>query len=262
MVTLARPHRGNAWTGRMHAEYRWLVEQADQDRSVRAIVVTGSGRAFCVGGDSEALAGHVAKGGYDPGTPPEMASPGYGRSPEFDAVFAWHFGLNKPVIGAINGAAAGVGLALACYFDLRMAVPGARLTTAHGKLNLPAEYGLSWLLPRMVGLPRAMEILLSSRVFTTDEAHAMGLIHALVPAEALLETVHAYAVQLVRSVSPNSLRQTRWQVYRDLHRSVAASVEDSEQLLRAMMKEADYREGVAALTQKRPPLWNEDALKD
>ena len=151
-VWLDRPHRLNAWTGRMHAEYRWCLAQAEQNPNVRVIVVTGRGRGFCVGGDTEALAGHAQKGGYDPGTPSSMAMPGFGKAPEFDASFAYHFGLSKPVLAAINGPAAGVGLALACFADLRFAAAGAKFTTAHGRLNLPAEYGLSWLLPRMVGL--------------------------------------------------------------------------------------------------------------
>ena len=254
-ITLARPDRGNAWTGRMHTEYRWSLSQANADEHVGAIVVTGLGRAFCVGGDSQALSGHAERGGYDPGTPDELAQPGFGVAAEFDASFAYHFGLNKPVIGALNGAAAGVGLALACFCDIRFAVPGAKLTTAHGKLNLPAEYGLSWLLPRMIGLPRATEILLSSRVFTTDEAYALGMVHALHDADSLLPAVRDYVRQLVETVSPGSLRQTRWQIYRDLHRSIGASVDDSEALLNAMMKEPDYREGVAAFREKRRPHW-------
>jgi enoyl-CoA hydratase/carnithine racemase len=254
-ITLARPDRGNAWTGRMHTEYRWSLAQANADDLVEAIVVTGLGRAFCVGGDSQALSGHAERGGYDPGTPDELAQPGFGVAPEFDASFAYHYGLNKPVIGALNGAAAGVGLALACFCDIRFAVPGAKLTTAHGKLNLPAEYGLSWLLPRMIGLPRATEILLSSRVFTTDEAHALGMIHALHDADSLLPAVRHYVRALVETVSPGSLRQTRWQIYRDLHRSIGAAVDDSEVLLNAMMKEPDYREGVAAFREKRRPQW-------
>ena len=170
VITLNRPHRMNAWTGRMHTEYRWNVMQAENDPAVRVIVVTGEGRGFCVGGDAEALQGHAERGSYDPGTTPELARPGYGVAPEFDAAFAFHFGLSKPVLAAVNGPAAGVGLALVCFADLRFAAAGARFTTAHGKLNLPAEFGLSWMLPRLVGLTRANDLLLTSRVFTAEEA--------------------------------------------------------------------------------------------
>jgi len=254
-IWLNRPHRMNAWTGRMHAEYRWCLAQADAHPGVGAIVVTGRGRGFCVGGDAEALAGHVRKGAYDPGTPPDMAAPGYGRFDEFDASFAYHFGLTKPVLAALNGPAAGVGLALACFMDLRFAAAGAKFTTAHGKLNLPAEYGLSWLLPRMIGLTRANELLLSSRVFLAEEALALGMVNAVHPAEVVLEATRGYARQLIERVSPNALRQTRWQIYRDLHRDVAAAVADSERLIAEMMREDDYREGVAAFLEKRPPQW-------
>jgi enoyl-CoA hydratase/carnithine racemase len=254
-ITLHRPDRLNAWTGRMHAEYSYSLAQADADPAVRAIVVTGAGRGFCVGGDAAALEGHVRKGGYDPGTPDTMATPGFGTATEFDAAFACHFGLAKPVVAAMNGAAAGVGLALACFADLRFAAAGAKFTTAHGKLNLPAEFGLSWLLPRMIGLTRANDLLLSSRVFLAEEAKSWGLVNDVFAPEELLERTYAYVRTLVSSVSPRSLRETRWQIYRDLHRSVRSAVEDSETLIREMMKEDDYAEGVRAFLEKRPPRW-------
>lgn len=258
-ITLNRPERLNAWTGRMHTEYRWCLAQADADVSAGIIVVTGKGRGFCVGGDAEALAGHARKGGYDPGTPESLARPGYGTAAEFDASFAYHFGLSKPVIAAMNGPAAGVGLALACFADLRFAAAGAKFTSAHGKLNLPAEYGLSWLLPRMIGLTRANELLLSSRVFLAEEALQIGLVNQVFDAAALLEETYAYARNLLATVAPESLRQTRWQIYRDLHRDVAGAVADSEALLGAMMRQPDYAEGVAAFLEKRPPHWGRDS---
>ncbi len=257
VITLDRPHRMNAWTGRMHAEYRFNLAQADDDPNVRAIIVTGAGRGFCVGGDAQALEGHVEKGGYDPGTPAAMAMPGGDPTPEFNAPFAYHFALTKPIIAAMNGPAAGVGLALACFADIRFAAAGAKFTTAHGKLNLPAEYGLSWLLPRMIGLTRANDLLLSSRVFTAEEALVLGLVNAVYAAEEVLREARVYAQHLIATVSPGSLRATRAQIYRDLHRSIAASVDDSEVRLRAMMKEADYAEGVRAFLEKRAPRWRD-----
>lgn len=255
VLRLNRPHRMNAWTGRMHTEYRWCLQQLDENPQVRVIVITGAGRGFCVGGDAEALAGHVRKGGYDAGTPTELARPGFGVAAEFDASFAYHFGLRKPILAAMNGPAAGVGLALACFADLRFAAAGARFTTAHGKLNLPAEYGLSWLLPRMIGLTRANELLLSSRVFTAEEALEMGLVNEVHPVQEVLPRTLEYARRLIETVAPNSLTQTRWQIYRDLHRDVASAVNDSESLLDEMMREADYAEGVAAYLERRPPTW-------
>ena len=254
-IFLNRPHRMNAWTGRLHTEYRYLLAQANADRAVQAIVVSGRGRGFCVGGDSQALEGHSQRGAYDPGTGEDIAKPGYGTAQEFDAAFAYHFGLDKPIIAAINGPAAGVGLALACFADIRFAVPGVKFTTAHGKLNLPAEYGLSWMLPRIMGLGRANDILLTSRVFLSDEALQLGFVNALYDPEELLPKTYDYVRSMIATVSPNSLRQTRWQIYRDLHRDVASSVEESETLLNEMMGEADYKEGVRAFVEKRSPDW-------
>ena len=153
---------------------------------MRAIVVTGSGRGFCAGADAQALEGHVARGGYDAGLGDDVAMPGYGVRPEFDADFAYHFGIPKPIIAAINGPAAGVGFVLACYCDLRFAAGGAKLTTSHGRLGLPAEYGLSWLLPRLIGVTRAADLLLSSRVVLGEEAERLGLVNRALPPDELL----------------------------------------------------------------------------
>ena len=255
-IWLSRPKRMNAWTGRMHTEYRYLLSRAEQDRGVRGIVVTGRGKGFCVGGDSDALTGHIKKGGYDPGTSEEIEWPGYGVSDDFDALFAYHYGLSKPIVAAINGPVAGVGLALACFADIRFAAPGIKLTTAHGKLNLPAEYGLSWVLPRLVGLGRANDLLLTSRVFYSEEAVAMGLVNQLFDSVNIVQQARGYLHEMVRAVSPNSIKQTRWQIYKDLHRDAASSVEDSEKLLKEMMKEQDYQEGVQAFLDKRNPKWS------
>ena len=255
-IWLSRPKRMNAWTGRMHTEYRYLLSKAEQDQGVRGIVVTGRGKGFCVGGDSEALSGHIEKGGYDSGTNEEIEWPGYGVSGDFDALFAYHYGLSKPIVAAINGPVAGVGLALACFVDIRFAVPGIKLTTAHGKLNLPAEYGLSWVLPRLVGLGRANDLLLTSRAFYSEEALAMGLVNQLFDSVNIVQEARGYLHAMVRSVSPNSIKQTRWQIYKDLHRDAASSVEDSEKLLKEMMKEQDYQEGVQAFLGKRNPKWS------
>lgn len=254
-IHLNRPHRGNAWTGRMHTEYRYLLDQADRDPSVRVILVTGTGERFCVGGDSQALDGHSKAGSYDPGTAPDLVLPGETDFAPFQEDFSYHFALKKPVIAAINGAAAGVGLVLACYADIRFAVPGAKLTTAHGPLNLPAEYGLSWLLPRLIGGSRAMELLISSRKFLTDEAHQMGLVHRLVSAEDLMIEARAYARDLIVRVSPESAYQSKRQTYLDFHRDIGAAVREANDLLNQMVKKPDYKEAIAAFLEKRPADW-------
>lgn len=254
-IFLSRPARRNAWTGRMHTEYRWLLEQAESDDHIRAIVVAGDpeGSAFCVGGDSEALSGHAARGGYDPGTPDPLAQPGFGVRPEFDVKFAHQFGMTKPIIAAVNGAAAGVGLAVACFADIRFVAQDATLTTAHGRLGLAAEYGLAWMLPRLVGLSHANDLLLSSRRFSGTEAAQLGLANKALPAGEVLEYAQHYAAQMVSLNSRASLRETKRLIYSDLHRSVGEAVLDSEALLDQLMADPDYAEGIAALRQKRPP---------
>jgi enoyl-CoA hydratase/carnithine racemase len=256
-ITLSRPKRRNAWTGRMHTEYRWCLQEADKDDAVRVIVVTGdaAGYAFCAGADLEALEGHAEKGRYDAGITNEIARPGYGVDPNFDATFAYHFGLSKPVIAAINGAAAGVGFVLAAYADLRFAVSGAKFTTAHGRFNFPAEFGLSWILPRIIGLTHANDVLLSCRVFTAEEAMTMGFLNKVLPADALMDHVTTYAKTLAQSVAPGSARTTKHQIYRDLHRDAASAVTDAERLLEEMIRHPDYGEGVKAWLQKRAADW-------
>jgi len=255
VITLSRPARRNAWTGRMHTEYRWLLERAEHDPAVKAIVVTGDpdGRAFGVGADAEALAGHVERGGYDAGLPDDVPMPGHGVHPAFDADFAYHFGLTKPVVAALNGATAGVHLVLACFCDLRFAAAGAKLTTAHGKLGLPAEYGLSWLLPRLIGVTRANDLLLTSRVVLAEEAEAMGLVNGVAPADRLMGHVIGWIDEYLGPVARSSLAATKRQIYSDLHGDAASSVAESLTLFDHHMGGDDYTEGVAALNEKRPP---------
>ncbi len=257
-ITLSRPKRRNAWTGRMHGEYRHVLAEAEADPKVRVIVVTGDpeGAAFCAGADTQALEGHVEKGGYDPGTSDGIARPGFGVAQEFDATFAYHFGLTKPVIAALNGPAAGVGLVLAAYADLRFAAEGAKFTAAHGRFNFPAEFGLSWILPRIVGLTHANDILLSSRVFTAEEAMRMGFLNGLMSAGALMPHVMDYARMLAENVAPGSLRETKRQIYLDLHRDAASAVTHAERLLDEMSTHPDYREGVKAWMEKRKADWS------
>ncbi len=260
VIELSRPHRHNAWTGRMHAELRRLLARAEDDPAIRVVVITGdpAGGTFCPGADREALAGHAERGAYDPGTPADIARPGFEAAPELAADFAFMLGLSTVTIAAVNGAAAGVGLVLACWCDIRFVAADAKLTTAHGRLNLPAEYGLSWLLPRLIGHGRAAEILLSSRVLLGDEAQRIGLAGQALDAEEVLPTALAFAHDLTRDVSPHSLRATKRQLALDsFGTDPAASVRDAQARLEAMTAEDDYREAMAANSERRPPRWTD-----
>ncbi len=258
LLTLSRPERHNAWTGRMHTEIRHLLQTAEDDPTIRVVVLTGdpAGSTFCPGADSQALEGHVERGGYDAGTPDDIATPGFGVREEFDADFAFFLGLETVTIAAMNGAAAGAGLVLACWCDLRFAAPGAKFTAAHGPLNLPAEYGLSWLLPRLIGHGHASDLLLSSRVIVTEEAERMGLVNAVVDADDLVGHALDYAQRLVADVSPHALRATKRQLGVDTVRNhPAESIRDAQARLDAMTIEDDYREAIRAFLARRPADW-------
>ncbi len=254
-VRLHRPHRHNAWTGRMHADYRDVMADLEQRDDVRVVVVTGTPPAFCVGGDVEALSGHAERGGYDAGLPPEPARPGGGD--RLDADFAWQLGYRHPIIAAVNGACAGVGLALALFCDLRFVAATAKLTTAAPKLGLPAEYGLSWILPRLVGATRAADLLLSGRVVSGAETAEWGLWNGVADdGDGALAAAAAYAAALVATTGPTAVSVTKQQLAADLLRhDPAASVTDSLRLLDVAMRTAEYREGVTALRERRAPRY-------
>jgi enoyl-CoA hydratase/carnithine racemase len=252
-VWLHRPERANAWTGRMHVEYRWIFAQLEANPVVRVVVVTGTGSTFSVGADSGALEASVERGAYDTGLPGEIANPGYGVDPQLDHDMAWHWGLRFPVIAAVNGGIAGISLALACFCDLRFAAAEAKLTTAAPKLGLPAEYGLSWVLPRLVGLTAAADLLLSGRTITCAEAPA-GLFNAVYPRAELMDRVGEYARWMATAVGPEAVARTKRQLYQDqLRFEVGESVENSKRLIDAAMGGKEFAEGVAAFTERRPP---------
>jgi enoyl-CoA hydratase/carnithine racemase len=252
-VWLHRPHRHNAWTGAMHTEYRQVLADLEHRTDVRAVVVTGTPPAFCVGGDTRALEGHVERGGYDSGLPAEPARPGGGE--HLDADFAWQLGYRLPIIAAVNGACAGVGLALVLWCDLRFAAGDAKITTAAAKLGLPAEYGISWILPRLVGVTRANDLLLSSRVVTGADTADWGLWNG-VEADGVetLAAARSYARLLAATTGPQAVTTTKRQLATDLVCNAPDdSVADSLRLLDEAMATDEYREGIRALTERRRP---------
>lgn len=257
-VWLHRPHRHNAWTGRMHAEYRWILGQLADD-AVRVVVVTGTPPAFCVGADADALAGHAAAGRYDDGLQAAGGDGGaaFGRGvpPELDHDFAFQFALPFVTIAAVNGACAGVGLAVALFCDLRFVSATARLTTAAPRLGLPAEYGMSWVLPRLVGTTRAADLLLSGRVVTGAETADWGCWNDVLPGgDETAAAATAYAEMLATTVGPTALRTTKQQLYADVRsHDLGASLTRARHLLGEAMTTAEYREGVAAFRDARPP---------
>jgi len=252
-VWLHRPHRHNAWNGVMHAEYRQVMAELEHRPGLRAVIVTGTPPAFSVGGDAKALAGHVERGGYDNGLPPEPATPGGGD--RLDSDMAWQLGYRLPIIAAVNGACAGVALALALFCDLRFVAADAKLTTAAPKLGLPAEYGMSWILPRLIGIARANDLLLSGRVVTGADTADWGLWNEVcTTGDSALAAAREWATNLSATTGPEAVTTAKRQLTTDLLRhDPAGSVDDANRLLDEAMGTAEYAEGIAAFAERRPP---------
>jgi len=252
LVTLNRPDRLNSWTNRMEAEYRWCLAAADADPEVRVIVVTGAGRGFCAGADMAALDGYAAGAPYDLTSTDAAEAPDDVR-PDWTGSFSYTLGLAKPVIAALNGAAAGIGFVLACFADIRFAAAGAKLTTSFARLGLPAEHGVSWILPRLVGAGRAADLLYSSRVVLAEEAERIGLVNRVLPPDELLPTTIDYARTMAAEVAPSSLLTLKRQLWGDLLDPLAASWQLANGRMIEMLRTPDFAEGLAAFQEKRPP---------
>jgi len=242
VLTLNRPERLNAWTDALEQRYFAHLDAAEADPEVRAIVLTGAGRGFCAGADMEVLEEAT---GDEPGR-------GIVERPR---PRSFPLTLRKPLIGALNGAAAGLGLIEALYCDVRFCVPEAKLTTAFARRGLIGEYGIAWLLPRLVGPGRARDLLLSARVLRGEEAHRIGLVDFLAEPDALLEQAVAYAEDLAANCSPASLAIMKRQLTESFDQTFAASYEEAETLIRESFQRPDAAEGVNSYLQKRPPAF-------
>ena len=255
IVELHRPHRANAWNGTMHGEFLAVMRHIETLDDVRAVVVTGTPPAFSVGGDSQALGDHAERGSYDTGLANDVVRPGGQLRQEFDEDLSWMFGYRLPIIAAVYGSVAGVSFALACFCDLRFGSAPAKITTAAPKLGLPAEYGLSWTLPRLIGTTRAADLLLSGRVVTVAESADWGLWNEVLPdGETTLDAAVKYGHLLAATTGPNAVAHAKRQLHGDILRGdPAASVAESKELLDAAMGTDEYREGIAAFLERRPP---------
>jgi enoyl-CoA hydratase/carnithine racemase len=244
VLTLNRPERMNGWGGGLAARFYALLEAADADPDVRAIVVTGKGRAFCVGADMGDLSS-IEGAGTDGET--DISKMVGERHPYFVAT------LRKPVIAAINGACAGIGLTQALMCDVRFAAAGAKFTTSFARRGLIAEYGISWILPRVVGWGVAMDLLLSGRVLLAEEAAALGLVNEVVAPEDLLPRAIGYAEDIAANCAPSSLAVIKQQVYADSMRDVFEASDHAEKLMHESMHRPDFIEGITAFFEKRTP---------
>jgi enoyl-CoA hydratase/carnithine racemase len=239
-LTLDNPERRNAWSPDMERQYFAMLDRAGADPDVRVIVLTGGGRWFCPGLDSQRL---------------EASAGGVGLHLEGRRSQHYAWTIPKPMIAAINGACAGIGLVQALVCDVRFAARGARISTAYAKLGVPAEHGLSWIMPRLIGVEWALDLLLSARPVEAEEAQRIGLVSRVCEPDQVLGEAQAYARMLAENCSPQSMAAIRRQVWGDLSRGYT---EANEGWFTAMLRlnstdNLDFAEGVGAFVEKRPP---------
>jgi len=256
-ITLNRPDKLNAWTAVMEQEGRAAVEGAERDDNVRVIVLTGAGRGFCAGADMSLLS-RVADHGLDDSTRERVlrtAGSHEGVRPDFEKKYSYFPAGGKPVIAAINGPVVGLGLVITLYCDLRWASDAARFSTAFARRGLIAEYGMAWMLPRLVGLPNALDLLFSARMIDAAEALRMGLVNQVFPQDVFSDKVREHARDLASGVSPRSLRVIKRQVYGAMFQTLAEAFELSEREMLASLQSEDFKEGVAHFLEKRAPAF-------
>ena len=241
LLTLNRPDRLNAWTPELQTRYFDLLEECAEREDVRAIVVTGAGRGFCAGADMEGLQ-QLAGGDAEQATSRQDPRP-----------VSYALSVPKPVIAAINGACAGIGLVHAVMCDLRFAAAHAKFTTAFSRRGLVAEYGISWMLARLVGPARALDLLLSSRIVLGEEAAELGLVNRSLDGDRLLEETLSYARMLAEECSPASMAAMKRQVYGDYERTLGESVEEAHRLMAESFRGSDFGEGVRSFLERRTP---------
>ena len=254
-ITLNRPDKLNAWTALMESEVRSHLENAEQDDGVRVIIMTGAGRGFCAGADLSLLSAVAERGLDDRGREQVLqggADRREGAAPDFQKKYSYFPAIGKPVIAAINGPVVGLGLVITLYCDLRLASDASRFSTTFARRGLIAEYGMAWMLPRIIGIANALDLLFSARTIDAAEALRMGLVNRVFPRETLLEKAQEYAQELASTVSPRSLRIIKRQVYEAMSQPLAEAFDISVREMMACFRTEDFKEGVAHFVQKRP----------
>lgn len=261
-ITLNRPHALNAWTGRMDSELRHAVGRAERDRRVVGIVLTGAGRGFCAGADMNVLAAlggrteDSARLAGDDQLPDELRNPAAGDptwGEDLRGTYTYLLSVPKPIIVAINGPVAGMGVPIALAGDLRFMAEQAVLTLAFSQRGLVAEWGASWLLPRLVGSAVALDLLYSSRKIDGREAAALGVVNRALPVERVVPEAVSYLEFLAESCSPASLAVMKRQVYQQMHAGLGRAETEARQLMMESFGRPDFREGVRSFAERRPP---------
>jgi enoyl-CoA hydratase/carnithine racemase len=258
-ITLNRPDKLNAWTAVMEQEVRSAIEEAERDENVRVIILTGAGRGFCAGADMSLLSSVVASG-VDERVRKQASSSSTtgladGVRADFRKKYSYFPAVGKPVIAAINGPVVGLGLVIALYCDLRFASDAAKFSTAFARRGLIAEYGLAWILPRLVGHANALDLLFSARMVDSAEALRMGLVNQVFPQDAFLAKVNEYAREVAANSSPRSTRIMKRQVYDAMFQTLGEAFDVAEREMLASLQCEDFKEGVAHFLEKRAPAF-------
>jgi enoyl-CoA hydratase/carnithine racemase len=252
-ITLTRPQALNAWTTRMGAEVKHAMAAAEADPAVVAIVVTGAGRGFCAGADLNDLKS-LTQGKGMGAVPDELAAdpgdPAMGES--FRGTYTYPLSIRKPVIAAINGPVAGMAVPIVLACDLRFASDRASFMTAFAKRGLIAEWGISWLLTRVVGTAHALDLLFSSRKIDAAEAERIGLVNRVVPHDELLPFVRSYVADLAANCSPASMAVMKRQVWQHWTSELGPAEKEAVKLMVESFGRPDFREGVVSFLEKRP----------
>ena len=259
LITLNRPDRLNAWNTEIEKELRDVMQSASVSDDVRAIVITGAGRGFCAGADMSDLSDSSSE---DSDSKRELERKRLQQSPmegqlelpgDYNMRYTYFTSTPKPIIAAINGPYAGLGLVMALFCDMRFASEKAVFTTAFARRGLIAEHGIDWILPRVVGLPNALDLLLSARKFDAVEAKDLGVVSKIYPHEDLMAKAMEYAKELATMVSPRSMRVMKEQVYRTQSGSLSDAVNTAFDEMFDSLDSEDFREGVAHFVEKRAP---------
>ena len=249
LITWNRPHRMNAWTPALETEYFELLHEAARDPNVRAIVVTGAGGNFSAGMDKQLLA--------------QSSDGDRASAPEHRQPQTLPMTIPKPIIAAIQGACAGTGFIQACVSDVRFAESDAKITTAFPRRGIHAEHGLSYLLPSLVGVAHSLDILLSGRGLSGEDASRIGLTQLSKPGCAI-DDACSYAREIADTCSPQALAVTKLQVYANLRVPLESARKEALILWQSLRDHADFKEGVASFSERRPPQFaplDEEAME-
>jgi len=262
-VTMNRPDRLNAYNDRLASGIRLAIADATRDPNVRVIVLTGAGRGFCAGADMQVLQAVDTTGGSQrqpsrgQGEVGDAFESKYGPNLDEDFKDMTRFGYfmrtKKPIIAAINGPAAGIGFIMARYADMRFISDKAVITTSFSQRGLIAEHGISWLLPRLVGAGNALDLLLSARKISPQEAKEMNLVNRVFPQETFMENVMAYAHLLADTVSPRSMAVMKAQVWKSFFQTFGEALETADAEMPPSFRWPDFKEGVSHFLEKRAP---------